>query len=255
MDSSSKLKKTANLLLEISTLLMVSGANTNRVNVSIERFASVLNVRASSLISHKTIIMTLFDNETNLSCTKVRNVPTYIINFSIISAISKASWSALSESWTIDRITVEIDKIKTQKRYPKAVVLIAVSMAGAGFCNIFSGDYLNMTVAFLSTFMGLLIFQKTHQLKYNIYFRIFLGSFIASICASLGIIYNIGAYPQTALATSILFLVPGVALINSFTDLLDNNILNGMVRFTIGLMIVLAMAIGLFVAMYIFQLN
>ena len=119
----------------------------------------------------------------------------------------------------------------------------------------FSGDYFNMTAAFLSTFMGLLIFQKTHRFKYNIYFRIFLGSFIASICASLGIIYNIGAYPQTALATSILFLVPGVALINSFTDLLDNNILNGMVRFTTGLMIVLAMAIGLFVAMYIFQLN
>lgn len=255
MDSLSKLKKTANLLLEISTLLMVSGANTNRVNLSIERFASALNVRASSLISHKTIIMTLFDNETNLSCTKVQNVPTYIINFSIISAISKSSWSALSESWTIDQIAEEIGEIKNQKRYPNFIVLIAVSMAGAGFCNIFSGDYLNMTVAFLSTFMGLLIFQKTHRFKYNIYFRIFLGSFIASICASLGIIYNIGAYPQTALATSILFLVPGVALINSFTDLLDNNILNGMVRFTTGLMIVLAMAIGLFVAMYIFQLN
>jgi len=71
----------------------------------------------------------------------------------------------------------------------------------------------------------------------------------------VGVYFNIGSNPQTALATSILFLVPGVALINSFTDLLDNNILNGMVRFTTGLMTVLAMAIGLFVAMYLFQLN
>lgn len=112
-----------------------------------------------------------------------------------------------------------------------------------------------MLVAFISTFLGLYVFQETHKLKYNLYIRIFLGSFVASTSASLGILYGIGANPQTALATSILFLVPGVPLINSFTDLLDNNIINGMVRFTTGLMIVLAMAIGLFMAMFIFQLN
>lgn len=253
MDDSSKLIKTTNLLLEISSLLMVSGANTNRANLSIDRFSSVLNFKASSLISHKTIIMTLTNQETNKSCTRVQNIPTYIINFSIISAISKASWNALSEEWTLQQIADEIDRIKKQNRYPRLVILLAVSLAGAGFCNIFNGDYLNMLVAFISTFMGLFIFQQTHKIKDIIYIRIFLGSFIASVIASIGIHYNIGAHPQTALATSILFLVPGVALINSFTDLLDNNILNGMVRFTTGLMTVLAMAIGLFLAMYFFN--
>jgi len=255
MNDSPKLIQTANLLLEISSLLMVSGANTNRVNLSIDRFASVLNVKASSMISHKTFIMTLIDNETNLSCTRVQNIPPYIINFSIISAISKASWTAISENWSLEQIAAEMERIKKLNRYPRFVVLIAVSLAGAGFCNIFKGDYLNMFVSFLSTFIGLYIFQETHKLKYNLYIRIFLGSFLASVTASIGILYNIGASPQTALATSILFLVPGVPLINSFTDLMDNNILNGMVRFTTGLMIVLSMSIGLFLAMYLFQLN
>lgn len=255
MNDSLKLIKTADLLLEISSLLMVSGANTNRVNLSINRFASVLNVKVASMISHKTFIMTLTDEETKQSFTKVQNIPPYIINFVIISAISKASWNAISENWTLEQIGKEIERIKTLKRYPKLVVLLAVSFAGAGFCNIFNGDYLNMFVSFASTFMGLFIFQQTHKLKYNLYIRIFLGSFTASSMASLGILYQIGTEPQTALATSILFLVPGVPLINSFSDLMDNNILNGMVRFTTGLMIVLAMAIGLFLAMSLFQLN
>ncbi|TDA94362.1 threonine/serine exporter, partial [Halomonas marinisediminis] len=43
--------------------------------------------------------------------------------------------------------------------------------------------------------------------------------------------------------------------INSFTDLLDKNVLNGMVRFANGMMTVLAIALGLFVAMLIFQLK
>ena len=255
MNSQEKLEKTTYLLLEISSMLMVSGANTNRANLSITRFASVLNCKAYSMISHKTIVMTLTDKSTEESCTRVQNIPPYIINFSAISAISKASWKAINESWTIQQIEDEIKIIKNQKRYSKILVLIAVSFAGAGFCNIFGGDYLNMLVAFISTFIGLFVVQQTHKRDYNIYIRIFLGSFFASSFASIGILQNIGENPHTALATSILFLVPGVALINSFTDLFDNNVLNGMVRFTTGVMTVLAIALGLFTAMVIFQLN
>lgn len=255
MDSSKDLIKTVDLLLEIASLLMVSGANTNRVNLSIDRFASALHFNTSCFISHKSIIMTVYEDSSTLSCTRVKNIPPYAINFSIISAVSKASWTAFEEHWTIDKIASEIETIKTQNRYPKPIVLIAVSLAGAGFCKIFNGDYLNMGVAFISTFIGLLIFQLTHKEKYNVYLRIFSASLIASVLASLGIVFNIGENPQTALATSILFLVPGVALINSFTDLLENNIINGMVRFTTGLMTVLAIALGLFVAMILFQLN
>jgi len=78
---------------------------------------------------------------------------------------------------------------------------------------------------------------------------------VASATASLGIVYQLGTHPQSALATAVLFLVPGVPLINSFTDLMDNNILNGMVRFTTGLMTVLAITLGLFLAMLIFSVT
>jgi uncharacterized membrane protein YjjP (DUF1212 family) len=255
MDSSKELIKATNLLLEISSLLMVSGANTNRVNLTINRFASALNYKTSCFISHKSIVMTLFEEDSTLNCTRVKNIPAHAINFSVISAISKASWNAVLENWTTKKIISEIEFIKEQNRYPKIVVLIAVSLSGAGFCNIFGGDYINMIFAFISTFIGLLVFQLTHREQYNVYLRIFIGSFVASIIAAVGIIYDLGSNPETALATSILYLVPGVALINSFTDLLDNNILNGIVRFTNGLMIVLAIALALFITMVIFHLN
>tara|TARA_R110002049_G_C9178388_1_gene563383 strand:- start:12234 stop:13001 length:768 start_codon:yes stop_codon:yes gene_type:complete len=255
MDTSKELIKATDLLLEIASLLMVSGANTIRVNLNIQRFATGLDFKTSFFISHKSIIMTLYEEGSTVSCTRVKNIPPHAINFSIISAISKASWDAVDDNWTLEQISDEIEKISIPKRYPQLVVLIAVSLAGAGFCNIFKGDYLNMSVAFISTFIGLLVFQITHKHKFNVYIRIFLGSFIASLFAGLGVIYNIGAQPQAALATSILYLVPGVALINSFTDLLDNNIINGLVRFTTGLMTVLAIAIGLFITMLIYQLN
>lgn len=199
--------------------------------------------------------MSLYDEASDSSCTRVKNIPTQAINFNIISAISKISWDTLHNKWTLNQIAEEIEIIRNKKRYSNLFVLVAVSLAGAGFCNIFKGDYLNMTIAFVSTFMGLLVFQFTHKEKFNVYMRIFVSSFVASLIAGFGVYYSIGEFPQSALATSILFLVPGVALINSFTDLLDNHIINGMVRFTTGLMTVLAIALGLFITMLIFQLN
>ncbi|WP_299779829.1 threonine/serine exporter ThrE family protein [uncultured Formosa sp.] len=255
MDSSKELIKTTNLLLEIASLLMVSGANTIRVNLNIKRFADSLGYNASFFISQKSLIMTLYKEDSSESCTRVRNIPGLALNFSAISAISKISWKALQYNWKIEKISEEIEKIKQLKRYPQLLVTVAVSFAGAGFCNIFKGDYLNMLVSFVSTFIGLLVLQWTHRKNYNVYLRIFIGSLIASSIASIGIKLNIGAKPATALATSVLYLVPGVPLINSFTDFLDNNIINGLVRFTTGSMMVLAIALGLFVSMLIFNLN
>ncbi len=255
MNVKDKLKLTADLLLDISSLLMVSGANTNRINLNLTRFASALNCQAYSMVTHMTLVLTITDIETEETFTRVKKIPKYQINFSTISAISKASWNALRDDWTIAQIKEEFNFIKTRARYPKFIVLVAVSFAGAGFCNIFKGDYINMLVAFFSTLIGLFILQTAHDRKINGHIATFLASFSASFFASIGVFYNLGEHPQAALATSVLFLVPGVALINSFTDFLDNNILNGMVRFANGTMTVLSIALGLFVAMLIFQSN
>ena len=255
MKIENSLERIADLLLEISSILMVSGANTSRVNLNIARFASVLNCESYSLISQKTIILTVIDRETQENYTKVKNIPSHKIDFTVISSISKASWNAISEDWTLSQISREIKTIQQQKRYPRIIVLIAVSFAGAGFCKIFGGDYLNLLVSFISTFFGLLMLQIAHRREFNTYISVFLASLTASLLASFGVYFNLGTHPEDALATSILFLVPGVALINSVTDLLDKNVLNGMVRFTNGVMTVLAIALGLFVAMLIFRLQ
>jgi len=255
MKTENSLENIADLLLEIASILMISGANTSRVDLNIDRFASVLDCESYILITQKTIILTVINSLTKESCTKVKNLPPHKIDFTIISSISKASWNATSDDWTLPQISQEIERIKQQKRYPRIMVLIAVSFSGAGFCKIFGGDYINLSIAFISTFFGLLMLQMAHKREFNTYISVFLASLTASLLASLGIYFNLGTQPEATLATSILFLVPGVALINSYTDLLDKNVLNGIVRFTNGVMTVLAIALGLFVAMLIFKLK
>jgi uncharacterized membrane protein YjjP (DUF1212 family) len=254
MDEINSLKEKTELILEISSLLMVSGASTARVNSNIERFSSVLNCEASSFVSHKSIVTTLSDKNSNETFTKVVNIPGHQINFQIIASISKASWSAIEDGWDIGRIKSEIDNVKNIVRYPRIVVLLAVSIAGAGFCKIFGGDYSNMLMAFVSTFIGLFIAQSSHKKGFNHYIGVYLGAFTASSVAYISAYYRIGMSPEATISTSVLFLIPGVALINSFSDMLDNRFLIGMARLVNGLVITSAIAFGVFSSTLIYNL-
>lgn len=248
-------EKELNLLLEISSLLMSSGANTKRVIGSVNRFAFALNLESHELISHKSMIMTVIDKNTKETYTVVNQIPKYKINFSVVAEISRASWTAADKYWDYEQIMKRINLIKNGNRYPVWVEFLTVSFAGAGFAKLFGGDYLNMIVAFIATLIGLLVSKIAARVNVNSYARTYLSAVFASVTASLGIIFNIGSEPQVALATSVLFLVPGVPLINSFIDLFNNHILNGMVRFISGFIIVLAIGLGLITAMLIFNLK
>lgn len=249
------IEKSADLLLRICSMLMISGANTTRILLSLYRYSAAMGYKAQTFITHRAIIMTLTDELTKESITKVKRIPAHGVNFKIISGLSRASWSALQEKWSIEQIENEVIRLQKLPHYPRLLILTLVSLAGSGFCNLFGGDWLDMTMAFVATFAGLFIRQEAVKMKFNPYISVFLGSFTASIVSSLSVYFEIGLKPELTLATSVLFLVPGVPLINSFTDIVDGNIINGIVRFANGFMIVLAIALGLFTAMALFHLS
>ncbi len=248
------LEKKFDLLSEIAVLLMQSGANTKRVIDNINRFALALGLKSYALISHKSIIITIKTiNSPKETYTNVRQIPSYKINFYIISEISRLSWIVQEENWSLKKIQSQIQRIKNKKQYSFFTTVVFVALAGAGFAKLFGGDYQSMCIAFLGTFSGMLMVYFASKYHLNPYLRTYLASFMASFIASLGVLLQWGDKPHIALATSILFLVPGVPLINSFNDLFNNHILNGSVRFISGLMTVLFIGLGLITAMIIFN--
>ena len=250
-----ELEKNISLLLEISVMLMQSGGNTKRVISCVNRFAAAMELKSHALISHKSIIMTLTDLKTGKHYTEVTQIPSYHINFLQLSEISRASWKAVDHNWNYEKIKQRIETIKQQKSYPKLLVWFSVSMAGAAFARLFGGDYTNMLVSFVATFFGLLALHYSIYFIENRYIRTYLASFIASVIAGFSIVQEWGEKPEIALATAVLFLVPGVQLINSFNDLYNNHILNGTVRFISGIMIVLSIGLGMISAMVLLHIN
>jgi uncharacterized membrane protein YjjP (DUF1212 family) len=74
-------------------------------------------------------------------------------------------------------------------------------------------------------------------------------AFVAGCLASTAGLFNLSDQPETALAAAVLLLVPGVPLINSAQDLIRGHLITGIARGVTGILISLAIALGLLLAL------
>ena len=154
------------------------------------------------------------------------------------------SWSIVDEKWNIEQIRTELDRLASLPHYPRILILLLVSLAGSAFCRVLGGEFEEMLIAFVATFAGLFIRQEAVKRNFNPYLCVYFGALTASMFSGLAVKLNLGSVPEAAFATSVLFLIPGVPLINTFIDLLDGNLMNGILRGINGLIIAFSIALG-----------
>jgi Uncharacterized conserved protein len=71
----------------------------------------------------------------------------------------------------------------------------------------------------------------------------------AGLIASSAAVFRWSETPQTALSAAVLLLVPGVPLINAAEDMIKGHMVVGLVRGATGVLVSLAIALGLLLAM------
>ena len=126
-------------------------------------------------------------------------------------------------------------------------VLMLVGFANASFCRLFGGDWWSMGVVFSATLCGLFLKQLMTRSGINHYIVFMVSSFVASLCASIALIFDTTS--EIALATSVLYLVPGVPLINGVIDIVEGHILSGLSRLIQAFLLIVCIAVGLSVTL------
>jgi len=249
-----KVKEVEEMLLDVGTLLMSNGASTGRVRTTVNRIAEALGYDVELLITSRSLMLTVTEENGSDYTSSVRRTPPHGVNFRLVSGISRMSWRIIEDNLNVEQINQEIIRLTSLSHYPRLIVLTFVSLAGASFCRLFGGQGMELVVTFVATFFGLFIRQEAIKKRFNPYLAIVFASFAASMVAGLSVKLGIGDASEHALSTSVLFLIPGVPLINSLTDLIDGNTLNGIVRGVNGFIMAFAIALGLMFAMQIYGL-
>lgn len=239
------------LLLEIGTMLMSSGASTSRIKITVDRIAEGFGYQSDLSITPSAIILSLKRRENSHLFNSLKQTSAQGINFRVVSGISRMSWRIAEENWSLDQIKAEINRLASLPRYPRWVVVTVVGLAGASLCRLFGGDPREMLVTFIATLIGLTVRDEALKLRFNPLLSAFSASLTASMISGFFILR--GGGKAEPFAASVLFLVPGVPLINAFIDLIDGNIENSIARGVSGLTILFAVALGFSVAIILFR--
>jgi uncharacterized membrane protein YjjP (DUF1212 family) len=242
-----------NLLLRIGTALMCSGASAARTRLITDRISRSYNMEADLFITHRALTLTVTEPVTNINYSRIKRSPPQGVNYKIVSGISRMSWSIKESNWTLLQIADELNRLESAPRHNRLLTLSAVGIADACFCYFIDGGLTAMAVAFLATFVGLFVRQEAHHYRFNPYLCVFLASLTATLIAgAFRFILPEGGF-EAAFASCVLFLIPGVPLINSSNDMMDGNILNGIIRGMNGLIMAFMIALGMIISITIYN--
>lgn len=242
-DIHQQLKEVTIFLADYATTLMAVGAQTSRIQINTERIALAFGYRANILIFPKTLSITLsYDDH---SYTYVSKTPDLPLNFKTNMKLSQLSWQAHDDNLGLDEMRRRFKDIVSIPRENPWTILILVSFANACFCRLFDGNLTSMIIVWIATFVGFYIRQQLTRRRFNALAVFIICSFISTMIGSSDFFFFHGGTEDMSLGTSMLYLVPGVPLINGVMDIIDHHVLNGIARIANALLLIICIALGL----------
>jgi uncharacterized membrane protein YjjP (DUF1212 family) len=232
---------------------LAAGAQTSRVDRNTARIAKAygFDVELAMLSRHFTISVVkpapsgIPQERRTAVCAIVSGAP----NFQRVAALNALSWHIGDEGLDLDEARRRFDAILAVPVLNPVLLRFLVACANAAFCRLFDGDAIAMGLVFCATLAAFYLRQKLLHWGMDMKITFFCSAFTASMLASPGLIFGWGTTPQTAIAASVLFLIPGIPLINAMMDILDGHVLMAVSRLVQASTLIVCIALGLALTM------
>lgn len=244
--SSITARRFANLILDIGTFLLASGAHCGRINSNINRMAITWGFEVHLQPTFKGLLVSVKNiNNTDDIITLFRESPSHFVHLEVLTRVSRLSWRVLEEQLSIDETEKEFAEVKKTAHYNMWVVSLAVGFSCAGLCIFSFGDMYNATIAFIAAFLGSICRFVISAKNFNSMISISIAAFVTTMIAGGGSLLSIGSIPEAAIATAVLYLIPGVPLINCVIDLIEGYLSSAVNRMLFAGFILLCIAAGM----------
>lgn len=244
------------LLLNIGSTLLASGAHCGRIQRNVKRIADAMNIDTEIFFDYSGLILTTkFKNHPTITSTHYKKIDGHFVHFDTLADISVFSWKVHDEKLPFNQVQEEFEEIAARPHLPRWQIVLGVGVACASLCILSNGNWIDAAFGFFGSMAGLIVRQEITKRHYNIMIAIVAAALVTSVIASINVVNGFGAAPEIALATSVLYLVPGVPLVNSVIDLIEGYVSTSIQRGFYGGFLLLCIAIGMAMSILIFGLH
>ena len=253
--SSIAIEERDEFLADYTAWLWGSGSTCIRIEKNVGRMATALGVTAQITLLPRHIELAIGAEGNPCRAVIVRKTASCGISFDLNARLSRLSWELADGKVDFNTARARFNRIKTTSPTNRWEVLMLASLANAAFCRLFGGDAAAMWVVFFATMAGFLLKQLMLAAHRDVRLTVFCCAFVsATICVGARL-FGWSSTPDIAIATSILYLIPGVPYLNSASDLIDRHYLCAVGRFADACVLTVCLSAGLAAALLLLGVN
>lgn len=231
------------LVLHAGKIMLESGAETSRVEDTIEKLGHACGaLKADAFATPTGIFVTIIDPDGD-SATRILRIRTMESNMNRVAAVNQVSRDVCDGISTWQEARSRLHAIDAQEVYAFAIREVSAGVVCAGFAYLFGGYFKEMLLSF---FIGILVYLGVQVTKHS---RVggasdIIGGIIASaLGGSLSLVISDLAV-DIVIVSSLMILTPGVAITNSIRDLISGDLVTGVSRIAEAFLITVEIAVG-----------
>lgn len=246
-----------NMAVLAGEIMLKNGAETHRVEDTINRILKTSGFKIiESFVTTTGIFVTLDDNSIN-TITSVKRVNVINTNLNKITLVNEISRDFCDKKINLTQAydkLLNVDKLST---YSNFITFIFTALTPLFFALVFSKE-LTIQEPIIALLCGVILSATQHIfINYNVikFFNNLICSTLVAIIASLCIdILYFGNNIELVIISSIMPLVPGVAITNAIRDTLYGDYLSGLARAVEAFIIAVSIALGVGCGLSLFRL-
>ena len=233
----------ARAVTKVGMILLESGAETYRVEDTMTRICKAYGADVVDAYATPTMLLISFsihgDLVHNIKRTSIKSV-----DLQKIDRINALSRRIVQDQIPIDELIVLLDEYNAQPKYKDSIMIFGASIATFGFGFFFGGDIVDALCAFVLGILMKIILILLSKIEFNSFFTNVIGgafiTFGSYIFNCLGICHSM----DIVIISTIMLLVPGLALTNAIRDSVSGDLVSGLARTTEAVFIAVAIALG-----------
>lgn len=232
--------------------MLLSGANLERVNTSMELVCKTYGLHEVSIFSLSSSVSVSAKNNDGETHTRQLVVPPTGIHLERLKKLSKLSYQVCEEKPSPEKLEDMLYESLMVPSYSAWIEMLGFIIATVSLCRIFKGGVTEMVVVALSTIIVywlncFLARAKLNRIITNVV-NMFVTTSIVFFAMWIGFTEDI--MPMLT-AISLMF-IPGVPLVNSIRNIFCGNEMNGILEFLKVILEVLTICAGVYVAYFFF---
>lgn len=237
-------EKILNLCLRAGDVMLKSGAETSRVEETIDRIGRTYGATdvESFVMPTGIIISVRMNDQVVTGILRIHGIQTVNLHkVHVINDISRRFERGQIDDKRVEELLTEIES--KPGLYRLRYQHLAAGLSSGAFAVLFGGSWPEFFVGALAGWVSNTLVGKLADKMPN-FLSVFFAALAGMIVSALGIIFNFATRADAAIIGAVIPLVPGLTLTNAVRDLMAGELISGVVRASEAALTAFAIAVA-----------